>query len=106
MTRDHTGMRPTGVGIARGPSRAEVDRPLAPRDQFPILEHANYLISNSLGAVPIATGASLQSYYETWATRGVRAWEESWWSLVSNLGDLVAPRSAARPGEARSSNPT
>ncbi len=31
------------------------------RDQFPILAHTNYLISNSLGAVPAATAASLQS---------------------------------------------
>ena len=37
----------------------------------------NYLISNSLGAVPVAVAASLQSYYEAWATRGVRAWEDS-----------------------------
>ncbi len=29
----------------------------------------------------------------------MRAWEESWWSLVSDLGDLVAPLIAARPGE-------
>ena len=72
---------------------------LALRDRFPILSHTNYLISNSLGAVPAATGASLQSYYETWAERGVRAWEESWWTLVSDLGDLVAPLIGARPGE-------
>jgi kynureninase len=76
-----------------------VDPLLTLRDRFPILEHTNYLISNSLGAVPAAVGASLQSYYETWATRGVRAWEESWWSLVSDLGDLVAPLIGARDGE-------
>jgi kynureninase len=69
------------------------------RDRFPILGRANYLISNSLGAVPAAAASSLQSYYEAWATRGVRAWEDSWWSLVSDLGDLVAPLIGARPGE-------
>ena len=59
----------------------------------------NYLISNSLGAVPASTAASLQAYFEAWATRGVRAWEDSWWSLVSDLGDLVAPLIGARNGE-------
>jgi kynureninase len=76
-----------------------VDPLLVFRDRFPILERSNYLISNSLGAVPAAAAASLQSYYDAWATRGVRAWEDSWWSLVSDLGDLVAPLIVARPGE-------
>ena len=69
------------------------------RDRFPILARTNYLISNSLGAVPGDTSACLQSYYEAWATRGVRACEESWWSMVSDLGDLVAPLIGARRGE-------
>jgi kynureninase len=69
------------------------------RELFPILARANYLISNSLGAVPTSTAASLQSYYDAWATRGVRAWEDSWWSLSSDLGDLVAPLIGARNGE-------
>ncbi len=41
-------------------------------ERFPILERTNYLISNSLGAVPAAVGHSLQSYFALWATRGVR----------------------------------
>ncbi len=72
---------------------------LAFRDRFPILERTNYLISNSLGAVPAEVATSLESYYQTWATRGVRAWEEAWWSMVSDLGDLVAPLIGAREGE-------
>lgn len=71
---------------------------LADRDRFPILSGCNYLISNSLGAVPAATADALHAYYETWATRGVRAWEEAWWTLVADLGDLVAPLIGARPG--------
>jgi kynureninase len=89
-------------GRIRDGSRAEAD-PADPlltfRDRFPLLERSNYLISNSLGAVPAAAASSLQSYYEAWATRGVRAWEDSWWSMVSDLGDLVAPLIGARPGE-------
>jgi kynureninase len=69
------------------------------RDRFPILARVNYLISNSLGAVPASVSASLQNYYEAWATRGVRAWEDSWWTLTADLGDLVAPLIGARQGE-------
>ena len=72
---------------------------LAYRDQFPILEHTNYLISNSLGAVPRAAAQALGDYYETWASRGVRAWEETWWTMAADMGDLVAPLIGAGPGE-------
>jgi kynureninase len=72
---------------------------LAYRERFPILQHTNYLISNSLGAVPAAVGPSLQSYYGVWASRGVRAWEETWWTLAVGLGDLVAPLIGARANE-------
>jgi kynureninase len=72
---------------------------LAHRDRFPILATTNYLISNSLGAVPASAAGSLHAYYEAWATRGVRAWEESWWTLVNDLGDLVAPLIGAGRGE-------
>ncbi len=77
----------------------EPDRLLAYRERFPILERTNYLISNSLGAVPAAVGPSLQSYFALWATRGVRAWEEGWWTMAADLGDLVAPLIGAHPGE-------
>ncbi len=69
------------------------------RERFPILDRSNYLISNSLGAAPAAVGPSLQSYFTLWATHGVRAWEEGWWTMAADLGDLVAPLIGARPGE-------
>ncbi len=72
---------------------------LAYRDRFPILSRANYLISNSLGAVPEGTADALEAYYETWANRGVRAWEEGWWELSARLGDRVAPLIGAGPDE-------
>jgi kynureninase len=75
------------------------DRLLSRRGLFPILARTNYLISNSLGAVPKAASASLQSYYTTWAERGVRAWEETWWQMVAELGDLVSPLIGAKAGE-------
>jgi kynureninase len=72
---------------------------LAYRDQFPILSRTNYLISNSLGAVPASAFDRLREYVETWATRGIRAWEEAWWDMAADLGDLVAPLIGAGPGE-------
>jgi len=72
---------------------------LAFRDRFPILRSTNYLISNSLGAMPDEVRSSLAAFADTWAERGVRAWEEGWWTLAADLGDLVAPLIGAGPGE-------
>jgi kynureninase len=99
MSEDPRTSGPTGNGSPHPQEPETSDRLLDLRDRFPILSRTNYLISNSLGAVPESTGASLQAYYDLWATRGVRAWEEAWWSLVSDLGDLVAPLIGARPQE-------
>jgi kynureninase len=69
------------------------------RSEFPILERTTYLISNSLGAMPRGVYESLQNYADTWAGRGVRAWEEGWWMLGTEVGDelgalLNAPKSS------------
>ena len=48
------------------------------------------MISNSLGAMPRAAARSLAEYAETWATRGVRAWEERWWEMALEVGNSVA----------------
>jgi len=59
------------------------------RPEFPILERTTYLISNSLGAMPRGVYDALHSYADTWATRGVRAWEERWWMLAAQVGDQI-----------------
>lgn len=69
------------------------------RKEFPILQSTCYMISNSLGAMPRRTYDDLREYADTWATRGVRAWEEAWWMTPSSVGDLVAPLIGAGPGE-------
>ncbi len=68
------------------------------RREFPIVGRTNYLISNSLGAMPERARADLAEYAETWATRGVRAWEEGWWTLAVDTGDLVGRVVHAAPG--------
>ena len=60
------------------------------RDEFPILSRSVYMISNSLGAMPRQTARNLAEYAETWATRGVRGWEERWWEMPSEVGNKVA----------------
>ncbi len=74
------------------------DELLRYRSQFPILERTTYLISNSLGAMPQGVYDALKSYADIWATRGVRAWEERWWMLASQVGDDIGALMNAQPG--------
>ncbi len=60
------------------------------RDEFPILSRTVYMISNSLGAMPRQTASYLADYANTWATRGVRAWEERWWEMPLEIGNRIA----------------
>jgi kynureninase len=60
------------------------------RDEFPILSQTVYMISNSLGAMPRRTADDLAEYARTWATRGVRAWEERWWEMPLEVGNTIA----------------
>ena len=62
---------------------------LSYRAQFSILEKTNYLINHSLGAMPNATYNRMHDYAETWATRGIRAWEEGWWEMPITVGDKL-----------------
>jgi kynureninase len=66
-----------------------MDELLEWRSEFPILERTTYLISNSLGAMPRGVYDSVRAYAETWDTRGVRAWEETWWDLAAQVGSSL-----------------
>lgn len=68
------------------------------RDRFPILRSTKYLVSHSLGAMPEGARDSLAEYADVWATRGVRAWEEAWWMMSVEVGDLIAPIIGAPAG--------
>lgn len=59
------------------------------RSEFPILAGTTYLISNSLGAMPRQVYDTMKGYADTWATRGVRAWEERWWMLAAEVGNEI-----------------
>ena len=72
---------------------------LAWRKEFPILGHTTYMISHSLGAMPRRVSERLQQFADTWATRGIRAWEEGWWQMPVTVGDLIGSIIGAGQGE-------
>ncbi|MBL8729536.1 MAG: aminotransferase class V-fold PLP-dependent enzyme [Planctomycetes bacterium] len=63
---------------------------LAFRDRFPITARTNYLINNSLGAMPAAARARVAEFLDAWDTRGVRAWGDGWWTLQERVADRIA----------------
>ncbi len=76
-----------------------MDPLLAWRKEFPILSHTTYMISHSLGAMPQRTAAAMQEFTDTWASRGIRAWEEGWWDLPVTTGNLIGTIIGAGEGE-------
>lgn len=59
------------------------------RSEFPIVETCNYLISNSLGAMPASARRRVGHFLDLWEGRGVRAWADEWWDLKDELADMV-----------------
>jgi kynureninase len=75
------------------------DQLLKWRPEFPILERTTYMISNSLGAMPRRVYDTLKAYADSWAIRGVRAWEEGWWDMAVRVGDRIGSLIGAGRGE-------
>jgi kynureninase len=59
------------------------------RGRFPIVAETTYLVNHSLGAMPAAARDKLNAFADQWASRGVRAWAEGWWSAPVDVGDVV-----------------
>ena len=76
-----------------------MDSLLAWRKEFPILGHTTYMISHSLGAMPLRAADSMREYTDTWASRGIRAWEEGWWEMPLKVGNLIGSIIGAGEGE-------
>ena len=68
------------------------------RDRFPILAETTYLISHSLGPMPLEAKFRLDAYADTWMKRGIRAWGEGWWETPMTVGDQIARLIGAPPG--------
>lgn len=76
-----------------------IDPLLAFRAEFPILARTNYLVSNSLGAMPRSAADRMSEYARLWSERGVRAWADGWWNMPVVVGDEIAPLIGAWAGE-------
>lgn len=72
---------------------------LAFREEFPILEKTNYLVSNSLGPMPRTVPGKLAEYARDWGELGVKAWNRGWWELPVEVGNEIAPLVNAGDGE-------
>jgi kynureninase len=68
-----------------------VDDLLRYRAEFPILETCTHLISHSLGAMPRGVFDRMHDYADLWNRRGIRAWEDGWWSMPLTTGNLLSP---------------
>ena len=81
--------------------RLDAEDPLAAfRARFVIDDPETiYLDGNSLGRLPVATGARLTELTDAWGSALVRGWHD-WIDLPERLGDLLADAVlGARPGE-------
>lgn len=76
-----------------------MDPLLAWRKEFPILGKTTYMISHSLGAMPQRAADRLREFTDTWANRGIRAWEEGWWEMPVTVGNLIGSIIGAGEGE-------
>ena len=61
------------------------------RSEFPILERTNYMISNSLGAMPRAVYDALHAYADIWATRAFAPGKSAGGCWLSKLAMNSAP---------------
>ena len=77
---------------------SDSDKLLQWRGEFPILSRCNYLISNSLGAMPRKVYDSLKFYADTWGEHGVSAWGMGWFELPQTVGSKIAPLMGAAQG--------
>lgn len=86
-----------GISNVTTQSQDAEDALLRWRAEFPILEHTTYLISHSLGPMPRRATLALKQFTDAWATRGIRAWEDGWWEMPINCGDLIGSIIGAPP---------
>lgn len=101
MTAIDLGPFPDTSGYAQAEELDRVDPLAGCRDDFVVTEpDLIYLDGNSLGRLPIS-GADIidQVTHREWGERLIRSWNEGWWDLQLELGDLLAPLLGATAGE-------
>ncbi len=60
------------------------------RKEFPTVEATLHFASHTLGAMPRGVEEALRHYAQLWKSRGIRAWEDEWFTLPAALGDVLA----------------
>lgn len=80
------------------PPVVAADPLLAWRSEFPTLEHHLHFASHTLGAMPRAVEEALAGYARSWRMRGIRAWEDGWFDLPAQVGNILARILDAAPG--------
>jgi kynureninase len=60
------------------------------RDEFPLATRTTHLIAHSLGAMPRRARARVAEYLDQWDGRGIRSWEDAWWMLPLEVGNVLA----------------
>jgi kynureninase len=71
---------------------------LAWRSRFPSVESVLHFASHTLGAMPAEAAHALAEYAETWAERGIRAWEERWMAVPGEVAGAIGQLIGAAPG--------
>jgi kynureninase len=79
------------------PERIATDPLLGYRAQFPALEKSVYLVSHSLGAMPLKAYEYLKEYADLWVNRGINAWE-MWIPEVNRAAERIGRIIGAPPG--------
>ena len=71
------------------------------RDEFVIKDpDLIYLDGNSLGRLPVSAIETIQAVTNVqWGDRLIRSWNEGWWELQLDVGNLLAPLLGASEGE-------
>jgi kynureninase len=68
------------------------------RREFPTVEATLHFASHTLGAMPRGVTDALTRYAQEWTLRGIRTWEEGWFTLPTEVGNLVAGIIGGSPG--------
>lgn len=99
---------PDAAGYEMARDLDEADPLRAHRDDFVISDpELIYLDGNSLGRLPKSAAETIDSVTSTeWGDRLIRSWNEGWWELQLELGDLLAPLLGASAGEVMISDST
>jgi kynureninase len=72
------------------------------RDEFYLVPGMIYMDGNSLGLLSHRAEGTLQRALDEWKRLGIAGWldaEEPWFTYAERLGDRMAPRVGAEPGE-------